>query len=110
MDNVEPGNYKINFYYTYFNGEQWAGSTETVEFKVNNFVESHNIFLSLTGLFVAFISILPLFVTGLKKVVYKFKKLFTKCSAVPINQKDKVIKQEHLANKKHSQKNTIIKK
>ena len=86
------------------------GSSQTTEFRVNNFVERNNVVLSLTGLFVAVISILPLFVTGLKKVAGKLKQLYPKRSLVPLLEKNSYIKKEISANKKADSKNTNTKK
>ncbi len=38
---VKPGNYSIDFYFTYFNGERWICIKESVDFKVRNYFEKH---------------------------------------------------------------------
>ena len=51
--NVKPGDYRIDVYFTYFNGEKWQCSKETVGFKVRNFFERWSAPLSILGVLVA---------------------------------------------------------
>ncbi|WP_152442313.1 hypothetical protein [Pseudomonas putida] len=44
---AKPGPYKISFVFTYFNGENWQSSTETVEFKIQNYFEKYNTVISI---------------------------------------------------------------
>jgi|GEM_PF-4254753 hypothetical protein len=39
FDSAEAGNYTITLVYTYFNGIEWAGSTQTASFRVRNILE-----------------------------------------------------------------------
>ncbi|WP_162995693.1 hypothetical protein [Janthinobacterium agaricidamnosum] len=49
QNNVRPGEYAIDFYFTYFNGEKWQCGKESVKLKVRNFFERHSGKLSLFG-------------------------------------------------------------
>ena len=40
-DNVKPGDYSIDFYFTYYDGHRWQCSKESVDLKVRNFFEKH---------------------------------------------------------------------
>lgn len=52
--NVKPGDYRIDVYFTYFNGEKWQCSKETVAFKVRSFFERWSTQLSILGVIIAF--------------------------------------------------------
>lgn len=55
--NIDPGLYKIKFFLTYFNGDIWKLSQTTVEFRVNNWVEDHPVFVVVLGLIFAFLAL-----------------------------------------------------
>ena len=46
-ENTKSGSYKISFIFTYFNGENWNSSIETVDFKVQNSFERYSTTLSI---------------------------------------------------------------
>lgn len=46
---VLPGDYSMDFYFTYFNGEKWVCTKESVKFKVRSFLERHAPKLSYFG-------------------------------------------------------------
>lgn len=46
-NNIKPGSHYIDFYMTYFNGEEWKTSKERVDFRVNNSFEKHSTVISL---------------------------------------------------------------
>ena len=50
---VRPGDYRIDVYFTYFNGEKWQCNKETVNFKVRSFFERWATQLSILGVVVA---------------------------------------------------------
>jgi hypothetical protein len=59
---ISGGEYEINLYFTYFNGQEWKGSKQIVRFKVRSWIEQHETF----GWFLAaaaalFTIILPIF-------------------------------------------------
>ena len=39
---LSPGDYYIDFYFTYFNGEKWTTTKERIPFKIRNFFERHS--------------------------------------------------------------------
>lgn len=43
MKDIRPGNYSLEFVFTYFNGERWVSSTKNINFKVQNFLEKYAI-------------------------------------------------------------------
>jgi hypothetical protein len=45
LKKIKPGNYYIEFYLSYFNGEVWKSSSKKVEFKIQNFFERHDVVL-----------------------------------------------------------------
>lgn len=52
-NNVKPGDYRVDVYFTYFNGEKWQCNKETVNFKVRSFFERWSAPLSILGVVVA---------------------------------------------------------
>lgn len=40
-DDVKPGDYSIDFYFTYYDGHRWQCSKESVDLKVRNFFEKN---------------------------------------------------------------------
>lgn len=49
-DGIKPGEYTIDFYFTYFNGEKWQCSKDSVKFKVRSFFERNSAQISYFGL------------------------------------------------------------
>lgn len=47
--NIKAGEYSLDFYFTYFNGEKWQCSKESVKFKVRNIFERHAVKFSTLG-------------------------------------------------------------
>lgn len=43
---VKAGDYSLDFYFTYFNGDKWQCSKESVRFKVRTIFERHALFFS----------------------------------------------------------------
>lgn len=66
---VKPGDYRIDVYFTYFNGEKWQCSRETVSFKVRSFFERWSTPLSILGVIVA---VAALFRFAANLMGYKF--------------------------------------
>lgn len=73
-NDVEPGEYKISFLYTYFDGQQWQGSTQTSEFKVNSFSEQYATPIAIIGVIIGLFSLFPLVESGLDYYKSRFKK------------------------------------
>jgi len=70
-EDVEPSNYIISFYYTYYNGMEWKGSTSEVPLKVNSLFEKYTDILIISGWVFALIAIFPvLSATG--EFIYNF--------------------------------------
>lgn len=72
-NNIAPGNYNISFYYTYYNGSEWQGSTQQIAFKVNNLAEQYSVPIAIGGFVFAFFGILPII---LPLIIEGYKKLF----------------------------------
>lgn len=53
-----PGIHYINFYLTYYNGEQWTSSEEKIQFKINNVFEKYNRTLSLLAAIALIVTII----------------------------------------------------
>lgn len=45
VDNIRPGKHVLDFYFIYYNGENWEKSNKSVEIKVQNIIERHEIFI-----------------------------------------------------------------
>lgn len=56
-NNALPGDYSIDFYFTYFNGEKWICNKEQVKFKVRSFLERHAAKLSWFGIMATIFSL-----------------------------------------------------
>lgn len=41
LKKIKPGEYTLDFFFTYYNGEKWVCSKEQVKLKVRNFFERH---------------------------------------------------------------------
>lgn len=46
-DDIKPGDYSMDFYFTYFNGDKWSCVKEQVKFKVRNIFERYSVWFSL---------------------------------------------------------------
>ena len=57
--NAPSGNYYATLVYTYFNGQEWVGSTQRVDFKIDNWVEAHPRSAWGIGILVAIIVVIP---------------------------------------------------
>jgi len=79
--NLEPGNYYINFYYTYYNGKTWAGSSRVVQVKVNNFIERHAVALTIVTVVIALLGLIPV----IEILIKYYKTFFTKPSSQIVN-------------------------
>lgn len=55
---VKPGEYVIEFYFTYFNGEKWVCSKELLKFKVRNVFERYTVAVTALGVTAAAFSLL----------------------------------------------------
>ncbi|MEZ9739850.1 hypothetical protein AB4283_19990 [Vibrio splendidus] len=44
-NNLKPGTYSLEYYFTYFNGTSWKSSTRKIDFKVRNFLERHDVLI-----------------------------------------------------------------
>lgn len=63
---VKPGDYAINFYFTYYDGHRWQCSKESVDLKVRNFFERNakvisSLAIIATSLSIIRFGVLPLF-------------------------------------------------
>ena len=47
--NIKPGDYKIDFFFTYFNGEKWVCIKEPVPFKVRTIFEKYSVHFATFG-------------------------------------------------------------
>lgn len=59
--NVKPGDYRVDVYFTYFNGEKWQCNKETVSFKIRSFFERWSTGLSILGILATGIAIIRFF-------------------------------------------------
>lgn len=66
---VKPGDYSINFYFTYFDGDKWQCIKESVDFKVRNFFERHAKIISSLAIIATSLSIIRFGVYPLVKWV-----------------------------------------
>lgn len=79
-----PNSYNAKIYFTYFNGVDWDGASETLELKVNSYYESNESWLEPLAIVLAIISILPLLWDGIKgiknvvQLIYKKTQIFLK--------------------------------
>lgn len=56
-DDVKPGEYSIDFYFTYYDGHRWQCNKETVDLKVRNFFETNAKIISTLAIVATSISI-----------------------------------------------------
>lgn len=56
--NTRPGNYRLNFCLTYFNGEEWETSDQICDFKINSFFERHSTLISFLAMVALLVSII----------------------------------------------------
>ena len=54
-----PGNYVAEIVYTYFNGQEWQGQTQVINYKINNKFEQYPIWTWVIGFVVAVIAVIP---------------------------------------------------
>lgn len=55
LKNLRPGDYSIDFVFTYFNGEYWESKPTKFQFKVQNYLEKNATFIGKTAFFAAII-------------------------------------------------------
>lgn len=77
-ENTDPGEYKIKFYLSYFNGIEWKLSQTHIEFRVNNWVEDNPVLVVVLGLVFAFLALLGNFIKGFKLLFNLLKFPFRK--------------------------------
>lgn len=94
---IEPGAYNFAVIYTYFDGKEWVGEQQTINFKVKSYVERNNTWFTILGLVLAFIAVLPFLADGVKKLVSYFSHIF------------RWIRNYLLANKRNSKAITLTK-
>lgn len=58
-EKIKGDDYKLNFYLTYFNGTKWAGSSTSVDFRINSFVQQYEFWVVLIATVAALVGILP---------------------------------------------------
>lgn len=59
---IKPGDYSLQFILTYYNGETWKSDSQSVEFKVRNFLERNDV---LIGVFALVASIIAIVTVGI---------------------------------------------
>jgi hypothetical protein len=76
-DKVNPGEYSISLYYTYFNGQEWCGEKTEIQFKVNSFFEEHFTAFQIAGIIIGIITIIPILyqLIGFYQRVFKKAKI-----------------------------------
>lgn len=42
---IKPGDYTLEFVFTYFNGKKWCSSVRTIQFRVQNILERYQILI-----------------------------------------------------------------
>jgi hypothetical protein len=75
--NARADNYKLNIYFTYFNGQEWTTSTTVVDFRINNFIQKHEVLLGILAAAAALVGLLPGFqilYSLIKKIKWSRKK------------------------------------
>ncbi len=73
---IKPGNYFIDFRYTYFDGVMWQSDSQVVNFHVNTFLEEHSVLAWIIGITIGFISIIPLLKSGVTSIINLSTKVF----------------------------------
>ncbi|WP_429178654.1 hypothetical protein [Aeromonas salmonicida] len=71
-NDVKPGDYSINFYFTYYDGHRWQCSKESVDLKVRNFFEKHAKIISSLAIIATSLSIIRFGVLPFLKWVISF--------------------------------------
>ncbi len=71
--NIKPGNYSLEFNFTYFNGERWDCDKKNIEFKVRNFLERRS---TLIGVLALIASIAVIISSGLIPILKQLIPLF----------------------------------
>jgi hypothetical protein len=56
---IEPGPYSLIIVYTYYNGQEWVGSTQTINFKVKNWIERNPFWTWALGILLAVLALGP---------------------------------------------------
>ncbi|EMY6774319.1 hypothetical protein [Vibrio alginolyticus] len=59
-NDVKPGDYSIDFYFTYYDGHRWQCIKDSVDFKVRNFFEKHAKIISTLAIIATILSIIRL--------------------------------------------------
>lgn len=70
---IKPGVYSFPVTYTYFNGQKWAGEQQFVTFKVKDYTERNSTWITVLGLILAFIAIIPLLADQSKKIINRLR-------------------------------------
>lgn len=84
-DKCRADNYKLTFYLSYYNGSEWNASIATLDIRINNWVQEHEIGLSVIGLTAAIVGLLPgiqLLLRLIRKLFFTIKEKFEKDTKV----------------------------
>lgn len=57
LKSVKPGQYSLDFYFTYFNGSEWSGSQQSVSFTIQNILQRHENIAASLAAFAAIVTI-----------------------------------------------------
>lgn len=71
---IKPGSHYIDFYMTYFNGREWIVTKERVDFKIRNFFERNNKFISWLAIIASTSAIARLVMIPLAQSIYELLK------------------------------------
>lgn len=55
---VQPGDYSIKLFYTYYNGESWKSSDQELKFHVNSWMEEHDVLVWVLGFLISIIALI----------------------------------------------------
>lgn len=60
---AQPGNHFLHFGFTYFNGQEWSGSNQQVQFTIKNVFQKHEIPISILVFIATILTILAAIIT-----------------------------------------------
>lgn len=68
-DQARADNYRLNLYLTYFNGSEWVGSNASIDFRINNYLQEHELALGILAAAAALVGIFP----GIQILIHFFR-------------------------------------
>ncbi len=78
LENINPGTYSTSIYFTYYNGHEWKGGSQQIQFTVRNILQRNELFFALLACLAAAMTILAPFNNSICKLFKFVHRLFEK--------------------------------